>query len=444
MIYTATRQPLPRQASSENRKKILFANIPADGHFYPLTTLAVHLKQAGHDVRWYTGPSYAEKIARLNIPYYLFQKAREVTVHNIDEVFPERKKIKNHVKKVTFDICTYFIARGEEFYQDIRDINDSFDFDILIADNGFTGISFTRKLLRKQVITVGVMPLNETSKDLPPTIMGLTPFTSIAGRMFQSFLRLVCDNILLKGPNDMMRHIHARYGIDTGKKNILDAQVMMSSLYLQSGTPGFEYKRSDLSKHIHFVGPLLPAKEKYNPLDFEEKLRRYNNIILVTQGTFENDHTKLIIPTIEAFKNTEHLLVVTTAGWHTEELIHRYKYDNVVIRDFIPFDQIMPYADVFVSNGGYGGVTLSITNKLPMVVAGIHEGKNEICARVGYFKLGINLKTERPGSQRIRKAVEKVIGDKTYQRNTERLAIEFSSYNPQLLCEKYIKALTQI
>ena len=276
----------------KNRKKILFANIPADGHFYPLTTLAVHLKKQGHDVRWYTGPSYAEKIAKLGIPYYLFNIAKEVTVHNIDEVFPERKQIKNHVKKVTFDICSYFIQRGEEFYQDIKDINDSFDFDILIADNAFTGISFTRKLLKKETVVIGVMPLNETSKDLPPTIMGLTPFTSFLGKKLQSFLRFITNNVLLKEPNQLMRKIHARYGIDTGDKNILDAQVMLSSLYLQSGTPGFEYHRSDLSKHIHFIGPLLPHKQpQTNPLSFEDKLRKYDKVILVTQGTFERDST---------------------------------------------------------------------------------------------------------------------------------------------------------
>jgi UDP:flavonoid glycosyltransferase YjiC (YdhE family) len=33
-------------------KKILFANIPADGHFNPLTGIAMELKNQGHDVRW--------------------------------------------------------------------------------------------------------------------------------------------------------------------------------------------------------------------------------------------------------------------------------------------------------------------------------------------------------------------------------------------------------
>jgi UDP:flavonoid glycosyltransferase YjiC (YdhE family) len=54
--------------------KILFANVPGAGHFNPLTGLAVHLKNAGHDVRWYTQNIFEEKIKRLGIPYYPFRK----------------------------------------------------------------------------------------------------------------------------------------------------------------------------------------------------------------------------------------------------------------------------------------------------------------------------------------------------------------------------------
>src|SRR4030095_2529860 len=48
--------------------KILFASLPADGHFNPLTGIAVHLRGKGHDLRWYTGPSYGKKLAALGIP----------------------------------------------------------------------------------------------------------------------------------------------------------------------------------------------------------------------------------------------------------------------------------------------------------------------------------------------------------------------------------------
>lgn len=425
------------------RKKILFANIPADGHFNPLTGIAARLRSEGHDVRWYTGPSYAPKIEKLGIPYYLFNKAKEVTVHNIDEVFPDRKKIRNHVKKVIFDICTYFIERGAEFFEDIRDISESFDFDVLVADNTFTGISFVKEKLKKHTVAIGILPLSESSPELPPPIMGLTPSQTVAGRAFHAMLRLLVNKVLLKKPHRLMHACHNRYGIMLSDKNLFDTQIEKSTLYLQSGSPGFEYPRSRMSPHIHFIGPLLPvAGGEDARLHFGDKLRRFKRVILVTQGTFEPDVNKLIVPTLEAYKDTDCLVVVTTAGWHTASLRERYgAYENVVIEDFIPFGRIMPFCSVFVSTGGFGGVMLSICNKLPIVAAGIHEGKNEICARIGHFRLGIDLRTEKPSPARIRKAVEQILCDVSYRKNVEKLAEEFSRYDPLKLCAEHIAAL---
>jgi UDP:flavonoid glycosyltransferase YjiC (YdhE family) len=100
-----------------------------------------------------------------------------------------------------------------------------------------------------------------------------------------------------------------------------------------------------------------------------------------------------------------------------------------------------PECDVYVTNGGYGGVMLGIQNKLPMVVAGVHEGKNEINARIGYFKLGINLRTEKPTSSQIKNNVEIILQDKTYKNNVVKLANEFEQYNPARLFEKYVNEL---
>jgi UDP:flavonoid glycosyltransferase YjiC (YdhE family) len=98
----------------------------------------------------------------------------------------------------------------------------------------------------------------------------------------------------------------------------------------------------------------------------------------------------------------------------------------------------MPQVDAYVTNGGYGGVLLGIQNKLPMVVAGVHEGKNEINARVGYFKLGIDLKTEKPSPSKIKESVEIILGDRLYKNNVTRLAKEFEDYDPAWLSEKYV------
>ncbi len=182
-----------------------------------------------------------------------------------------------------------------------------------------------------------------------------------------------------------------------------------------------------------------PVKNQFRGHD--TRLKQYQSIILVTQGTVEKDVEKLLVPTLEAFKDTSTLVICTTGGSQTEELKKRFPQRNLIIEDFIPFDNVMPYANVYITNGGYGGVMLGIENELPMVVAGVHEGKNEICARVGYFNLGINLGTEKPTPVQVKKAVEKILADAKYKINVEQLSKEFNRYNPGELSARYIAAV---
>jgi len=422
-------------------RKILFATFPADGHFSPLTGLAIHLKNAGHDVRWYTGSKYEGKIKKLGFPYYPLKNAVDFSTGEPDQVFPNRKNHKGLIAKLKFDIAHAFVLRGPEFYEDVREINDSFPFDLMIADNCFTGIPFVKQLLAKPVIAIGVMPLTETSKDLPPTGLGFTPSSTFFGRRRQDLLRFFTDKFIFNDSKKLTDKIYAEYGMRTSKGNIFDLVSKEADLFLQSGTPGFEYHRSDLRKSIHFIGPLLPAAQNQNDYEFPDQYKNFKKIILVTQGTVETDVEKIIVPTLEAFKATDVLVIATTGGARTEELRDRFPYTNILIEDFIPFNDIMPQVDAYVTNGGYGGVLLGIENKLPMVVAGIHEGKNEINARIGYFKLGIDLKTEKPSALQIKEGVETILRDRVYRNNVAKLAKEFQDYDPAWLTEKYVDEL---
>lgn len=424
-------------------KKILFANAPADGHFNPLTGLAVYLQDLGCDVRWYTSEKYASKVKQMGIPFYPLKSALDIS--KLETIFPERDKINGKIKKIRFDIINVFVLRGPEYYADIQEIyNTSFAFDIMIADCGFTGVPFVKDLMGIPVISIGVLPLTETSKDLPPSGLGITPSYTFFGKIRQAILRKFAAAVLFKEPNRIMYDVLDKYGVSYNRVGVFDMLIQKSSLFLQSGTPGFEYYRSDLSSNIRFIGALLPFSSKRGVQNwFDKRMTDYRKMVIVTQGTVERDVEKIIVPTLEALKGSDTLVVATTGGSGTAELQKRYPEPNIIIADFIPFSEIMPYADVYITNGGYGGVMLGIQNKVPMVVAGIHEGKVEINARIGYFELGINLGTEKPTLAQIKKAVNKVLGTSKYKHNVTKLAKEFTNYNPNKLCAYYIAKLLQ-
>jgi len=71
----------------------------------------------------------------------------------------------------------------------------------------------------------------------------------------------------------------------------------------------------------------------------------------------------------------------------------------------------------------------------------VHERKNEINARVSYFKLGVNLKTELPKAEQIKNAVNELLNNKIYKANVEKLSKEFREYDTFQLCAAYVKDL---
>ena len=431
---------LPRQQIVVEMKKVLFASVPLEGHFNPLTGLAVHLKNQGYEVRWYTGNSFTEKLKKLQIPHCPFRKATEVTQENLDDVFPQRSQHKSQIGKMKFDMINYFILKTPEYFDDLLHIHREFSFDLLICDMLFIASTLVQQQLGIPVVCVGIAPLASTSIDLAPPGLGLTPSTGFFGSNKQALLRFLTKHVIFREITAVYNRMLAAYGIKPEPGVFIDTQIRRADLYLQSGTPGFDYNRSDLPANVRFVGPLLPCNvRRARPFFEEAKLKNYKKVILVTQGTVERDLEKLIVPTLEAFKDTSYLVIVTTGGSpQTNRLRARFLQKNIIISEFLDFNQIMPHADLFVTNGGYGGVLLSITHQLPMVTAGLHEVKNEITARVGYFKLGINLKTETPTPEQIQKSVSKVLNDSQYKRNVVRLSDEFRRYDTYTLCSRYI------
>lgn len=422
-------------------KKILFANIPADGHFNPLTGMAMELKSQGHDVRWYASKIFEEKLKKLGINHYPFKKALEVNQFNINDLFPQRKKLKAGVPQLKFDLKHFFIYRAPEYFEDISEIKQSFPFDVFVCDATFTAGKLVKNKLNVPVVGVGIVPVMSTSKDLPPYGLGLTPDHSFPGRIKQKLLRFAAKNFLFKESSSEYNKVLKRYELPVETVTIFDLPALRSDVFLQSGTSGFEYERSDMPKKLKFVGPLYGYKstpQKESNYDWKDKLDKYKKRILISQGTFEPDHSKLIIPALEALKNEDYLLIVATGYHHTEGLRKKYSQGNIIIEDFIDFDFIMPRTDIYITNGGYGGTMLAIGHALPMVAAGVNEGKNEICARIGYFKLGVNLKTEKPTPEKIKNAVNEILSNPVYKQNVEKLRDEFRSYDTNKLSAELI------
>ena len=427
------------------KQRILFATMPMDGHFSPLTSLAKYLSELGHDVRWYVGGHYGEKVTKLGLHHYPFIKAKTVNQENLDILFPARSKMRGIIARLRFDINQVFLLRAPEFVEDVTAVYDTWPFDLIVHDVTFMGGSLIRELLPVRSVAIGVVPLAESDNNLPPSGLGKVPATGWLNRKLQHLLRYMVQEVLFKPCNDLHNKIRIQHGLPPTKGFLFDYAIRSADLYLQSGVPSFEFPRQRISPNVRFVGAMLPynrgAKRHFEHADKALEARR---VVLVTQGTVEKDIEKILVPTLEAFADDPDTLVIaTTGGSRTAELRDRFPQGHFIIEDFIDFHSVMPYANTYITNGGYGGVMLGLQHNLPIVAAGVHEGKNEIAARVAYCKVGVNLKTETPKPRQIRQAVERVLSDVTYRQNVRKLSREFARFNANKLSLQHIQAMVE-
>ena len=423
-------------------KKVLLAAIPSEGHFNPLTSLAKYLQEAGCDVRWYTSEIFAQKLQKLAIPHFPFVHAMDVNSQNLDQLFPERLLINDPLARVNFDIINGLGKRCNEFYADIQEIQKSFPFELFICDSMFPATPLIKYKMNIPVVAIGVLPLAEESVDVPPYGMALLPAVNEEEMVQHAELRGLVNEVFFKESIAYYDAVMQENGLSIAKSMLTNLLIKEADLYLQIGTPGFEYFRSDLGANVHFIGALFPyVAQKERVLWFDERLKQYQKVLLVTQGTVEKDVKKIIEPTLEAFKDTDVLVIATTGGSGTAALKEKYAGENFIIEDFIPFEDIMPYANALITNGGYGGTLLGIKHKLPVIAAGVHEGKNEICARIGYFNCGINLHTETPSAGEIKNAAEEIIANDLYKNNVLKLSEEINSYDSTALIAQHITEL---
>ena len=72
---------------------------------------------------------------------------------------------------------------------------------------------------------------------------------------------------------------------------------------------------------------------------------------------------------------------------------------------------------------------LSLSKGVPILASGVTEGKNDINAHIRYFKLGIDLRTEKPTPYKIKIKTKETLEDKTFKNNATTLQFKLRNYN---------------
>ncbi len=359
----------------------------------------------------------------------------------IPQSWLDQKEANKGVAQFKFYLKHGFIDAGVTQLLDLTQILRSFPADVLLCDVFFIGVSWLSEKTGLPWAAFGMSALPLGSRDTAPFGLGIQPTNSAFGRLRNALLNGLSQQVLMRDVTVHLDRVRVSVGLPPKSQDFFTA-ALSPFLYLQGTTPTFEYPRSDLPPQVHFIGPFLPSLEANFTLPaWWEELSDGRPVVFVTQGTVATNAGDLILPAIQALANDNVLVIVTTGGQPIDNLGLDSIPANVRVEKFIPYEHLLPHVDVMVTNAGFNGVQLALANGVPLVTAGQTEEKPEICARVQWAGVGIDLKTSTPRPMQIRDAVMKILGSSQYRQRAFRFKTEIAQYDAPALATALLEQL---
>ncbi len=402
--------------------RFLLATTPVPGHTTPMGVLAHALVARGNEVGWYTGAAFADSVRATGATHFPVRHERDWSLRHPHDAVPGLRTSRG-LGQVRLAFARLFIDSAPGALADLEAINADFRADVVVANSLVIADTWLHERGGPPNARVSTTMYGLYSRDTAPFGLTKMPNSSLPGRARNAIMNAAHRKIAFGPVNRHLDDVRESVGLPRQGKAVLDT-FMSPYLWLQDTVPSFEYPCSDLPEQVHFIGPLLPAPSaEFVPPDWWDEVRGSRRVVLVTQGTVRNEDAELFAPAIAALGDLDvHVVVATGAGAVS---LPDPLPSNIRVVDYVPFVELMPHVDAFVTNGGYGGVQMALANGIPIVVAGATEDKPEVGARVAWSGTGVRV-TGIPTVAAIRRAVQQVMDDNSYRANARRLAAQIA------------------
>ena len=424
---------------------LLFAAFHGEGHTAPLLNIASYMVQCGHKVVFLGGANYCQAITDIGAEYF------ELAGSPFKAIASRAADLANlrGLDRAALQIATVFFTtlpeRAESLCKTLETLRERHPTRQIIIVQDILNMArlpwaYGRPLPKgfttfPKSIGISTHPMLIRSIATAPLFLGLPPDDTESGRLRNEALHRLCD----AGPFETLHEarteaLQRSKCTETAKGCPFTASYTCHDAAMMLCSPSLEYDLPDKPAKIHFAG-CLPPRGFDGGFSFpswwsdvitnSRDATSRKKLIFICQGTVSRNWALLVEPAIEAFAGKDDFLVVASLGVRGSNLDPGIMIpSNVRVLDYLPYDAILPHADVFISNGGYGAFSHAVMNGVPMVLAGETEEKPEVIMRAVYAGFGYSLKTQSPTAEMVKDGVEVVLADPRYKRRAVELQEE--------------------
>lgn len=372
--------------------KIVFFCIPAHGHTNPTIPVVGELVSRGHEVWYYSFNEFKEKIENAGAK---FISCDEFLPRTTDSEI-ERVAGKDFAALIEMVADTTIALEGKV----LKDL-ELFLPDCIVSDSiCFWGKLFAQKLNIPYICSTTTFAFNQYTAKL----------------MKQSFRELLSMILGVPRINKKIRLLKSHgYEVKSFLSLIQNDNETDTIVYTSKE---FQPMHETFSDTYSFVGPSVDRSI------IERKSSKERKLIYVSLGTVLNGNIDFYKNCIQAFEHKE-VNVVISVGEKTEIATLGKIPSHYTIKNRVNQLQILQQADVFITHCGMNSVNESLYFGVPMVLYPLHSEQKMVANRVAELGAGVKLADATP--VHLQGAVDEILYNNSYQKNAQRLSVNFQS-----------------
>jgi MGT family glycosyltransferase len=143
----------------------------------------------------------------------------------------------------------------------------------------------------------------------------------------------------------------------------------------------------------------------------------------VTEGTMHVYEPFLLQAAARGLAHLPMEVIMTTGGGRAPSALGLGELaPNVRLESWIPHTELFPHTDAVITTGGAGTILTALEAGIPLVIVPTEWDKADNAQRMVEAGVAIRISPGRCSPKRLREGVERLLSDRAYRENAQRIA----------------------
>jgi len=426
-------------------RRFLFTLWPFTGHLLPQMSIAVALRERGHEVAFYSGDAVRSTVEAEGFEFFGFERVdQDRAFKNMRAIESTDAQGRGRGRGLLRIFRDWLVETIPDQLADLRGVLDRWRPDAIATDLSLWGpiVVLHESQPAPVALSSTFMGPLIPGPDAPPWGFGLrpprTPWTRAAARAVTRVTELAGTGLRRR-----VDQIRGEHGLPPLGESV-NRYTARLPLYLVGNIRELDYKRTDLPFTVHYVGNCIwypPAQPE--TADWLDRIPADRPWVHVTESTLAFGDPFLLHAAAEALAHEPVEVIMTTGRHRAPDMLPGPLPTNVHVTEWLDHGALLPRCSAVVTVGGKATVLAAMEAGVPLVLVPTTWDKPDNARRVTEAGAGVRLSPRKCTPEPLRRAVSAVLDEGRYRAAAREMAMRLAAAPGPTGAAELLEALTR-